>query len=124
MLQITLNFDMMWDGYLKDKPLSFMAKSLPHRHLKDLLPSFLDGVQNRCQERPDLVLKGWAEVVDPKWISMTQASSFEKGVVVINVKNGALYSILVQQEGARLLKKLQAKFPKNGIRDLKFRIGA
>lgn len=101
-----------------------MAKSLPHRHLKDLLPSFLDGVQNRYEERPDRILKGWSEIIDPKWISMTEAYSFEKGVVVVNVKNGTLYSMLVQQEGAKLLKKLQEKFPTSGIRYLKFRIGA
>jgi len=115
---------MLWNGYLKGKSLSFMEKSLPHRHLKDLLPSFLGRVKNRYEERPDLVLKGWAEIIDPKWALETVASSFEKGVVVVNVKNGALYSRLVQHEGARLLKKLQEKFPNNGIKHLKFRIGA
>lgn len=103
------------------------GKSLPHCHLKDLLPSFLEGVQRRYEDqnekRPDLVLKGWFEVIDPKWQSMTEAYSFEKGIFVIKVKNATLYSLLVQQEGSKLLKKLQEKFPNNGIKSLKFRIG-
>jgi hypothetical protein len=96
---------------------------LPHHHLKDLLPSFLQGVQSRCKEDPQRILRGWKEVVDPKWNLMTEASSFEKGVVVIKVKNATLYSLLVQQEGARLLKKLQQMFPESDIKKLKFCIG-
>ncbi len=101
----------------------FATGSLPHRQLKDLLAPFLNNVKSRVEERPDLILQGWAEIIDPKWQGMTQASSFEKGTVVIKVKNAALYSLLVQQEGSKLLKKLQAKFPENGIKKLKFCIG-
>lgn len=100
---------------------------LPHHHLKDLLPAFLEDLQSvyedRAEKKPDLVLKGWMEVIDPKWRSMTEAYSFEKGVIMINVKNAALYSLLVQHEGSKLLKMLQKKFPDNGIKSLKFRIG-
>lgn len=103
------------------------GQALPHRHLKDLLPTFLEGVQSRYEDhtekKPDRVLTGWMEVIDPKWHSMTEACSFEKGIVVIKVKNAALYSLLVQQEGSKLLKRLQEKFPNNGIKGLKFRIG-
>lgn len=99
------------------------GQSLPHRHLKDLLTPFLEDVKSRSALRPDLILKGWSEIVDPKWKGMTEASSFEKGTVVIKVKNAALYSLLVQQEGSKLLKKLQAKFPECGIKKLKFCIG-
>ena len=96
---------------------------LPHRQIKDLLGSFLDEVRSRAELRPDLILAGWAEIIDPKWKGMTEASSFEKGTVVIKVKNAALYSLLVQQEGSKLLKKLQSKFPESGIKKLKFCIG-
>jgi hypothetical protein len=99
------------------------GRALPHQQLKDLLGGFLQGVEGRVRARPDLILGAWAEMIDPKWRGMTEASSFEKGVVVVKVKNASLYSLLVQQEGARLLKKLQARFPENGIKKLKFCIG-
>lgn len=99
------------------------GQSLPHRQLKDLLVPFLDNVKSRAEARPDLIFLAWAEIIDPKWKGMTEASSFEKGTVVIKVKNAALYSLLVQQEGTKYLKKLQAKFPESGIKKLKFCIG-
>ncbi len=99
------------------------GQPLPHRQLKDLLTPFLENVKSRTEARPDLILKAWSEMIDPKWRGMTEASSFEKGTVVIKVKNAPLYSLLVQQEGSKLLKKLQAKFPESGIKKLKFCIG-
>jgi hypothetical protein len=99
------------------------GRSLPHRHLKDLLGSFLESVKSRAELKPDLILKEWAEIIDPQWKGMTEASSFEKGTVVVKVRNAALYSLLVQQEGSILLKKLQARFPESGIKKLKFCIG-
>ena len=99
------------------------GQSLPHCQLKDLLSPFLENVKQRTDLRPDLILQAWAEIIDSKWKGMTQASSFEKGTVVIKVKNAALYSLLVQQEGSKLLKKLQVRFPDSGIKKLKFCIG-
>lgn len=99
------------------------GQKLPHRQLKDLLSPFLDHVKSKVEERPDLILAGWDGIADPRWKGMTQASSFEKGTVVVKVNNAALYSLLVQQEGSKLLKKLQDKFPTSGIKKLKFCIG-
>ncbi|MGR3974050.1 MAG: DUF721 domain-containing protein [Candidatus Rhabdochlamydia sp.] len=101
--------------------------SLPHSHLKDLLPSFLRGLQFRCEDRAERktedVLAYWHQVINPDWASMTRPISFEKGIIVVHVKNSALYSILVQHEGAQILKKLQHQFPQSGINRLTFRIG-
>jgi hypothetical protein len=101
--------------------------TLTNKHLKDLLPSVLreiDGKRNANRiERPDLILEAWAEIIDEKWRAMTQAISFEKGQLVVKVKNAALYSILVQQEREKLLKKLQKKFPESEIKNIIFRIG-
>lgn len=96
---------------------------LPHRQIKDLLGPMLEEVRMKAELRPHLVLAAWGEIIDPKWKGMTEASSFEKGTVVIKVKNAALYSLLVQQEGSKLLKKLQGQFPESGIKKLKFCIG-
>jgi hypothetical protein len=97
--------------------------TLTNKHLKDLLPSALRTIDSRRSERPDLILEGWSEIIEEKWRSMTQAISFEKGVLMVKVKNAALYSLLVQQEKERLLRKLQNKFPRSEIKNIIFRIG-
>ena len=97
--------------------------TLTNKHLKDLLPSVLREIDSRRNERPDLILEGWGRVIDEKWRSMTQAISFEKGVLMVKVKNAALYSVLVQQEKEKLLRKLQEKFPEAEIKNIIFRIG-
>ncbi len=96
---------------------------LPHRQLKDLLAGFIDDIQTKVDLRPDLILEEWEKIIDPRWKGMTVASSFEKGTVVVKVKNTTLYSLLIQHEGSKLLKKLQLKFPDSGINKLKFCIG-
>ena len=97
--------------------------TLTNKHLKDLLPSVLREIEGKRDERPDAILEGWSQVVDEKWRAMTQAISFEKGQLVVKVKNAALYSVLVQQEREKLLKKLQKKFPEAKIKNIIFRIG-
>ena len=97
--------------------------TLTNKHLKDLLPSVLREIEGKRNERPDLILEGWAQIIDEKWRAMTQASSFEKGQLVVKVRNAALYSVLVQQEREKLLKKLQKKFPESKIKNIIFRIG-
>jgi hypothetical protein len=96
---------------------------LTNKHLKDLLPSVMQEIDDRRNERPDLILAGWGQVIDEKWRPMTQAISFEKGVLVVKVGNAALYSLLVQQEKNRLIKKLQEKFPEVELKNIIFRIG-
>ena len=97
--------------------------TLTNKHLKDLLPSLLREIDGKRNERPGLILEGWGQVVEKKWQGMTQAISFEKGVLMVKVKNAALYSVLVQQEKEKLLQKLQKKFPEVEIKNIIFRIG-
>ncbi len=96
---------------------------LTNKHLRDLLPSVLRNIEERKKERPDLILAGWSEIIEEKWRRMTQAVSFEKGVLMVKVKNAALYSLLVQQEKQKLLSKLQEKFPEVELKNIVFRIG-
>lgn len=97
--------------------------TLTNKHLKDLLPSLLREIDGKRNERPGLILEGWGHVVEKKWQGMTQAISFEKGVLMVKVKNAALYSVLVQQEKEKLLQKLKDKFPEVEIKNIIFRIG-
>lgn len=93
------------------------------KKVKDLLPEMLSEISKTYQERPDLILTFWPEVIGEKLAPMTQALSFREGVLTVKVKNSALYSLLVQHEKARLLKKLCERFPSSGIRNIIFRIG-
>lgn len=70
-----------------------------------------------------MILAGWSQVIDEKWRAMTQAISFEKGVLMVKVKNAALYSLLVQQERNNLLRRMQDKFPEAELKNIVFRIG-
>jgi hypothetical protein len=96
---------------------------LTNKHLKDLLPSILKKIEGQKKERPDLILAGWNQIIEEKWRPMTQAVSFEKGVLMVKVKNASLYSVLVQQEKTKLLRKMQEKFPEAELKNIVFRIG-
>lgn len=98
-----------------------MSQKLTNKHLKNLLPSVLKEIESRRDERPDFILASWNEMIDPKWRPLTEAFSFEKGALMVKVKNTALYTVLVQQEKTKLLKKLQEKFPQ--VKNIIFRIG-
>ncbi|MGR3911933.1 MAG: DUF721 domain-containing protein [Candidatus Rhabdochlamydia sp.] len=91
------------------------------------MPSFLRGLsvryEDRAERKTEEVLAYWHQVMNPDWAFMTRPVSFENGIIVVQVKSSALYSILVQHEGAQILKKLQHQFPQSGIKRLKFRIG-
>jgi hypothetical protein len=95
--------------------------AITNRHLKDLLSGALREIETKRMERPDQILAGWGEVIDPQWRGMTEATAFEKGTLMVKVKNSGLYSLLVQQH-KRLEKKLQEKFPQ--VKKIIFRIGS
>jgi hypothetical protein len=96
---------------------------MANRHLKDLVGGALLELEGQRTSRPDLVLAAWQEIIPEAWQRLTEATSFEKGVVVIKVKNGALYQLLAVQPQHQLLKKLQEKAPNVAIKSFKFLIG-
>lgn len=91
--------------------------------LQNILPSVLKGVHNRYQQRPDLILVSWDELIGEKLGAKTHAESFVDGVLTVRVKNSSLYSLLTQYEKPKLLKRLREKFPKVKIKTIRFRIG-
>lgn len=72
-------------------------------------------------DRPDLILASWAEIIGPTFAPMTEAISFYDGILTVKVKNSTLYSLLSQHEKNRLLKNLREKFPRTQIKTLHFR---
>ena len=101
------------------KDLSYTDGFMTNHHLKDLLPGALLKIESCRQGRPDLILSAWKEVVSERWRAMTDAISFEKGVIVVKVRSAALYSLLVQQQG-KLLRQLQERFPQAALKRIKF----
>jgi hypothetical protein len=96
---------------------------LTNKHLKDLLPKVLGQIGALHQDRPDLILAAWPQVIGEKLASMTKAVSFDKGILFVKVSNSTLYSLLAQHERGRLIKCLREKFPSVEIKNIHFRIG-
>lgn len=89
----------------------------------DLLPVVLSQISETYQDRPDLILSSWPEVIGPKLSSMTQAVSFSHGVLTVKVKNSTLYSLLSRHDKPRILAALRQRFPKICINNIWFKIG-
>jgi predicted nucleic acid-binding Zn ribbon protein len=64
----------------------------------------------------------WREVAGEKIASMTKVICLQRGVFEVGVANSALLSELTTFHRATLLPKLQAKYPEQKIRDLKFKL--
>jgi hypothetical protein len=96
---------------------------LTNKQIQDILPGILGQIGALQRDRPDLVVAAWADVIGSKLAPMAQAVCFEKGVLVVKVKNSTLYSLLTQHERGRLLKSLREKFPSLEIKNIHFRIG-
>jgi len=93
------------------------------RHLSQLLPSVMGKIGRHYQERPDLVMAAWPEVVGSRLASMTEVTAFAEGVLHVKVKNSSLYSLLNQYDKPRIIKNLRDKFPNTLIKTVFFRLG-
>lgn len=98
------------------------ANRVTSKHLSHLLPAFLKKVGSTYQKRPDVVIGAWPEIVGADFASMSHALSFYEEVLVVNVKNATLYSLLSQNK-PRILKKIRDKFPQTSIKTIIFRHG-
>ena len=91
--------------------------------MTELLPRVLAKIGEVYQQRADLILAMWPEIMGPKLAAMTQAVSFTDGILVVKVKNSTLHSVLNQYEKLRLLNQLRQKFPHVEIKNIYFHIG-
>lgn len=87
------------------------------------MPAVLSEVSKVHDQRPDLILAAWQDVIGPKLAPMTQAVSFADGVLVVKVKNSTLHSLLSQNDKSRIISSLRSKFPNVQIKTVFFRIG-
>jgi hypothetical protein len=91
--------------------------------MNDLLPAVLSRIGQVYQQRSDLILAMWPDIIGPKLAPMAQAVSFSEGILLVKVKNSTLYSLLSQNDKPRLLNELRQKFPHVDIKTIYFRIG-
>lgn len=104
-------------------PKGYDGTSATFQRVGDLLPLALQKIGERFQDRPDLVLASWADVIGPKLAPMTKALSFTDGVLTIKVSNSTLHSLLAQHEKKRILDRLRQRFPSVPILNIVFRLG-
>ena len=93
------------------------------KNISSLLPKILGEIDDTYSKQPGRILKAWPEIIGPRLASMTEASFLKKGVLLVKVKNSALYSLLQQHEKKRLLNALQEKFSKEAVCNIVFRLG-
>jgi len=98
------------------------TKTTTHK-VSDVLPHVLSKIGEVYQDRPDLILASWPDVIGSQLASMTQAISFNEGVLTVKVKNSTLYSLLSQNDKPKILANLRMKFPKVKIYNIIFRLG-
>lgn len=104
-------------------PKQYEGTQVTSRRMTDLIPCVLAKIGEVYQQRSDLILAMWPDIIGAKLATMTQAVSFSEGVLVVKVKNSTLHSLLSQHEKSRLLNMLRQKFPHVEIRNIYFRIG-
>ena len=108
---------------LRRTPKGYDAVEPTGKQLSELLPEWLIEASVRFQDRPDLVLLAWPEVIGERLAPMTQAISFIDGVSTVKVRNSSLYSLLIQHEKMKLQNQLQKRLPSVKIRNIIFRLG-
>lgn len=104
-------------------PRNYDGTELTSHQLHEVLSSVLSRVSEVYQDRPDLVLAAWPNIIGSELAEMTQAISFENGVLQVKVRNSSLYSLLSQRDKPKILTALRQQFPKIPIKNIFFRIG-
>lgn len=104
-------------------PRNYDGAASTTRQLSDVIPHVLEKINDQFIDRPDLVLAAWPDIIGPRLAPMTQAVSFQHGILTVKVKSSTLYNLLCQSDKHKLLHALCLKFPKTEIKRILFRIG-
>lgn len=104
-------------------PKNYDGTAVTTHKVPDLLSEVLLKIRENYKDRPDLVIEAWPEIIGPQLAAMTQAVSFNDGILVVKVKNSTLHSLLSQNDKGRIMANLRAKFPRVQFKNIIFRIG-
>lgn len=108
---------------IRRTPKGYDGTGLTTHRVSDLLSQVMSQIGDAYQDRPDLILAAWPDIIGQKLAPMAQAVSFVDGVLSVKVKNSTLHSLLSQKDKLRILNSLRQKFPKVEIKNVVFRIG-
>ncbi|MBP9840861.1 MAG: DUF721 domain-containing protein [Simkaniaceae bacterium] len=108
---------------MKRIPKNYSGTKPTARHIQQLIPEVLQSMSSTFKEGGELIMGAWVEVVGEKLAPMTAATSFERGVLRVKVKNATLLSLLREHEKGALLSELKRRFPTLTIKDIVFYIG-
>jgi hypothetical protein len=100
-------------------PKNYDGTRVTSHKIGNFLPAVLKKIGKLQQDRPDLVIAAWPEMVGKSLAPMTEALSFNDGVLLVSVRNSTLYSLLCQNDKLVILRKLRKKFPRIEIRNIK-----
>ena len=104
-------------------PKNYDGNTPTGRQIRDILPGVLNELSEKCNDQPHQILSAWSEIVGERIGKMSEAKSYDYGVLKVHVKNSTLHSLLVEHEKPRLIAAFKEKFPKVNIRDILFKIG-
>lgn len=88
----------------------------------DLAALVVERVTHSSEERPDLILAAWADMMGAR-ASRIQAERFVKGILYVRVTNSMLFSLLGAREREQFLYELRRRFPKTRIDQIMLRMG-
>lgn len=111
------------DKSFRRVPKGYDGTGVTSRSVSELLPHVLSQVTKAYEDKPDLVLAAWTDIIGAKLAPMTAATAFQSGVLYVKVKNSTLYSLLSQRDKPKILKRLRDRFPSLTIHNIIFRIG-
>jgi hypothetical protein len=121
-LQKTIGYAVVSQTERRRAAKNYDGTALTTHHVGSLLQEVLQAISSQYQERPDLLLATWPEIIGPKLAGMTQALSFADGVLKVKVSNSTLHSLLSRHDKYRILAAIQQKFPKIKITNIVFKI--
>lgn len=104
-------------------PKNYDGTQVTTHRVGDLLPKVLEKIGEVYQDRPDLILAAWPDIIGPQLSTKTKAVSFINGNLLVKVTNSTTHSVLHQYDKQKILEKLRQKFPKIKINNVFFRIG-
>lgn len=88
----------------------------------ELLPAILKGWKLDEKQRGEEMTAAWREIVGDFFAQHTAPDSIKRGVLTVRVLHSTIQHTLTMEK-PRLLAKLQERFGKDVVRDMKFRHG-